>query len=72
MEINISKDNKPILNDENINFNFFDKEEREIDLEDNQIESISSISGSNYFQENESQNDEKMRNSYEKNNLFFN
>ena len=50
MEINISKDNKPILNDENINFNFFDKEEREIDLEDNQIESISSISGSNYFQ----------------------
>ena len=71
MEINISKDNKPILNDENINFNFFDKEEREIDLEDNQIESISSISGSNYFQENESQNDEKMRNSYEKKIIYF-
>ena len=71
MERNIQKDNKPILNDINVNYNFFDKEEREIDLEDNLIESISSISGSNYFQENESQNDEKMRNSYEKKIIYF-
>lgn len=38
MERIIPRDNKPVLNDENINYNFFDKEEREIDLEDNQID----------------------------------
>ncbi len=72
MERNIQKDNKPILNDINVNYNFFDKEEREIDLEDNLIESISSISGSNYFQENESQNDEKVNiATYENKIIYF-
>ena len=72
MERNIQKDNKPILNDINVNYNFFDKEEREIDLEDNLIESISSISGSNYFQENESQNDEKVNiTTYENKIIYF-
>ena len=71
MERNIQKDNKPILNDINVNYNFFDKEEREIDLEDNQIDTLSSISGSNYFQENESQNEPKLFKAFEKKSIYF-
>ena len=71
MERIIPRDNKPVLNDENINYNFFDKEEREIDLEDNQIDTLSSISGSNYFQENESQNEPKLFKAFEKKSIYF-
>ena len=71
MERIIPRDNKPVLNDENINYNFFDKEEKEIDLEDNQIDTLSSISGSNYFQENESQNEPKLFKAFEKKSIYF-
>jgi len=71
MEINIPHDNKPVLHDENINYNYFDKEEKEFNLSNNQIDSLSSISGSNYFQENNSQNDNMINKNLEKKVIYF-
>ena len=68
MEINIPQDYKPVLHDENINYNFFDKEEKEFNLSNNQIDSLSSISGSNYFQEN---NENMINKNLEKKVIYF-
>ena len=71
MEINIPQDYKPVLHDENINYNFFDKEEKEFNLSNNQIDSLSSISGSNYFQENNYQNENMINKNLEKKVIYF-
>ena len=68
MEINIPQDYKPVLHDENINYNFFDKEEKEFNLSNHQIDSLSSISGSNYFQEN---NENMINKNLEKKVIYF-
>ena len=70
MEINIPQDYKPVLHDENINYTFFDKEEKEFNLSNNPID-LSSISGSNYFQENNFQNDIMINKNLEKKIIYF-
>ncbi len=70
MEIYLPQNFKPFLYYENINYTFFDKEEKEFNLSNNPID-LSSISGSNYFQENNFQNDIMINKNLEKKIIYF-